>query len=1676
MDDPIVSCISYVIKKTCITLGKLLQFLGLRFLDLMGLIFNILAFCTIIRIPGLIDVLVNDGGKFKWRWKYAGIWQLAVFILDIPLLMIIPFYLLCPWRIWMVITKAIEKKEFDELRWEGWAIRARIYKHFVLLLFDMLSIPFAICLALSWRSLRVRNLFDKAADKKEITVKIIIVTQFLHLLGDIILMPFIILLLCSWRLPIIIGKYRKLYFAKDDNELPLVKEDADMEMKVKILWQFWLLFIDICSIPPVVITIFTWRLIPFIMACLKNDLYNTEKGLSEVYAWVRWKCWRQLLYILLDLPCILFVFLLAILFPIVPWRLIQLLRPQKKKQQVEGAAVEHMSMNRIERNLRKRICVAFGCALIDLMAMTSMFIVTATLWRLPHLIHDLITAFKIEESAFVGSNEISLDQRFKRKKSCKIWVYAFKEFILIFCDLLLGIMGFIVLVTLWRAYPLILDIKKAFEVPVKDKSLLTSHDQDLELVENVSMLTVNGMKIRKGIIKHFTMLLLDVPAILLCLVHMVFIIKIPAIISVAIGGNFYMEFAITVYLETAKLVVDIIFLFICLFMCFIRPVAIWVHICEDDKHKKQRISSDMLVHVKWLLQQRGHHVEEAESLLQILTKEPLEGPIDYGVPKDFNEYTLVNLAKVFTRYTKKLIKIRDTLYEDEMDDKLIYSISRVIFFENKAAYMMTRKYQIEKLYIENSCVISRRRNVDLNSREEASYSTRREVAVDALVNFQFEKVPLWDTTVGFRQRTRKETQKAIIAAVTSGNFVTILLSFINLILIYRFPKMIKSVYNAPHLRRNIAVKTLRNYCLDFIMLFKILLICLSIYKVPDLVSALVVNLFHKRSVTAARKAVNAIPSDIFKDLCRALGLVFSYKTIPYVGSSLLFLILMPLSVMVKTYTTVFHSSFFVAYLLAGLLYLSVLVFPFLLVFLLPGKVGVSMNLSFAIAAYVATLVIILIMYALIKAKSLMGDAVKRIDYVRINWYNIHIYFKMLLEFLQLVAILFAVKMSFLYKHEIFADLSKYILLDVYDPMIKFSFACAIFILWFLTASVPIVLEGVLKFVSKGTFTKGHFTWRAFLSFFGSTLFMVIPEVGLSFLSCDYSNCKDNNSSSCAVLFDDPGTVCWSSEHKPFAILSMFGIMWYVLTSTLICSNFNDVQNRKLDLQFSSAYTMFENFIKLSIVTTITLFRDEVYCLAAVSLLLFVLLLMTGLWRVLTRTAVCNHVRLLIWKIGLLYIVLCCAVCILVVEKMEISSPVALYVLAGVVGGTLLVCLVASFSRFGIMISNQEKARRQFKKVLTKLISDPNMKDNFVGNWKNIIFAFRRLLRNVRVAHPKDKEFDQILPPPDNLTDLTVAPPSYEDIQTLDLPSAPPSYDSVVNVRQEELQADDHFVPSASIYLTPQGDWEPYDAGIIVEKYGWMLINQEGIVMHLDDTQCNGSDLLLLLEQSIKYATHNFEFIQRLGSWRETVRSSTWEGLLQCAESLQVSLDAGYGRPQHQVLTYDAERDLLQVLQDSSTFPMYFEVADISSRKMAIHAKELVKLLGLIPEPWKAIFEKIIPVDKPVVHKIVENSDTSFTVELFKSVHISIDEVGQGGFKVARGAKIVLPKTINISHITELNLTLGTPYLSGSKGPITKQVSQLSAQKIGEDWYLILGKNRAKISKILATLGTLSFSV
>jgi len=150
----IVDCMSWVVRKTFWSLGIFLLFLLKRFADLLGLIFNLLACCTIVRLPAMIHYFMN---MLEWEWEqwwYTGLVQVFIFLSDIPFMLmgLIVFATLI--RIYPMCKELSEEhKGFvrsSELFYSGCHMRGIVAKHFATLAIDLLCIPSALVVLLSW--------------------------------------------------------------------------------------------------------------------------------------------------------------------------------------------------------------------------------------------------------------------------------------------------------------------------------------------------------------------------------------------------------------------------------------------------------------------------------------------------------------------------------------------------------------------------------------------------------------------------------------------------------------------------------------------------------------------------------------------------------------------------------------------------------------------------------------------------------------------------------------------------------------------------------------------------------------------------------------------------------------------------------------------------------------------------------------------------------------------------------------------------------------------------------------------------------------------------------------------------------------------------------------------------------------------------------------------------------------------------------------------------------------------------------------------------------------------------------------------------------------------------------------------------------------------------------------
>ena len=385
----IVDFIAWIVQKTCFSLYIFLEFIFLRLLDLLGLVFNIIACLTIIRLPPMILQLSNLDGLAEWR--YIGFLHCLIFISDIPAMIGSVVLFVTVYRVFPLYQELKEKNcqwdtsvEKNGIYYSGWKPRKVILKHFALLIIDAMFIPAGL------------------------------------------------ICLCSWRCVIFVK-------ALKDTEDPWERRKTCFKQLLNI-------FVDIPCLFLYLICCCTWRL-PFVINSLIQ--YHADERASWKWDNVRFLSFYHFGLLLLDVPCLASFFLLLF-----SWRSPFLIRKMSKI---------HIFQEDGEMKARRLALVQFLLLLVDIPCIIAFVVVAVTLWRLPFFIQDCTRAFK--------------------KKKSRQWTIrkaAIVQVGLLFVDIGCCVLGLLILVTVWRIYPLVQSIKKILK-PKESEEENKSRDESAEV-------------------------------------------------------------------------------------------------------------------------------------------------------------------------------------------------------------------------------------------------------------------------------------------------------------------------------------------------------------------------------------------------------------------------------------------------------------------------------------------------------------------------------------------------------------------------------------------------------------------------------------------------------------------------------------------------------------------------------------------------------------------------------------------------------------------------------------------------------------------------------------------------------------------------------------------------------------------------------------------------------------------------------------------------------------------------------------------------------------------------------------------------------------------------------------------------------------------------------------------
>ena len=1646
----IVDCIAWIVRKTCWSCYIFFKFIFLRFLDLLGLIFNILACLTVIRLPCMIRQFLTMTKLTHWR--VVGLVQLLIFFQDIPfLLMGAAVILFTLGLVCIPMAQDIREKSIKcdythqngMFFYGGFKLRSLVANYFFKHVSGLLCIPLLLVTLLTWRSvivvrkLRAHTYFDWGWRKH-------IVIQFFQLFVDIPCVFAAVFVVLSWRLLFYVRNVKKV--RKDDHK-------GWNTWRLVAFKHFGLLFVDLFCFFLFAITFFTWRC-PFMIIELRDDCSNQWEARSIVV--------RQFCLIFVDVPCILcFVLVLVTL-----WRLPRFVKNHKNDQwEVRMNCVYQAGM----------MCVDFACFLL--------FIV--------------------------------------------------------------------VLSTLWRLYPLVRDIRKYRK--------RAGHSETLDATlssEAYSISRPSSWKIRKSICKHFGLLFVDLPAIAVFCLILLTAFRFPTTLSKLLqSGDFYAEFAMIVFVEAGKLLVDIVFLLVFVFLIIIRPVASWVRLLEDEEHAQYRHAC---FYMNWI----PDMINDIRTRLPVAMEEEFSACLKTRVSV---VEARVRMSFVCQEYLKQWKWLHDKVLQDEIFPELPHLITMVMWHENRRPYKMSRLYNCELLYLMKPVPRAHDEALSKHQREMVEYEERVTFVYKDLENFAPPKVPLWSNRCGLSTRSRRETQQ-VLMRLPGGNLFVFLLIVVNLLFIYRGPRLLLNLYHRWYDRRGVVFRSCKEYLSDALTFIRILIVVLLIYRAPALLLDIAIDIVSKQSWKAVRVTAARYPLEIIDDFRRLISLVFHWRSVRFLFTAIVFGILIPADLLLTVFKYAIHSS--VVYPLTGALFLLFLVFPISYSFKF-GEMhlndGYDKKISYIVGGYCFATVVLLVVLIVILLKHRQDKfsvAPKPYQYVRVNWGNTHVVVFEIVELLQLLALVFSLNGIPMVGSGVLNTYSSYLLFNFTSFEMKLVLTVLGFLVWFIVCGAPVIFEHILKQFPEGK-CAGNDGWRLLMVLFCNTLFVSMVEGLCGLVSCDYVNvCQNNatlyanNTTSChtSYLRDEHSIECWVGGHQGIAWFGLWGLFWYTTTSIIYGTQYGDVDSQNVDIEFSPVYNTMVNFLKAVMVGAVVLFPGDFYFVLACLLLLGLLaIFVTIFFKSFFGYASCNSVVVSYFRVASFVIFNITVLAVLVAKVLddEDSYTPLIVFLAGA-GGTLLVASIASLlHRLETMI---EKDRRAFRRTLLALEKKLDKDGYLVHSWKNHKRQWRRLVRHVYQAHKLDRNVDPESwekisapetdvastappigsPPPVSPGEASFdpKPPSYDETlpttSSTSMPTENPDQLPVPFVPLEDAHELHTFISvqddkptndgeiadvevDVAILNSDQSNTDPiaiiaevmaninavtshsppetYDAEAFLKNEVWLVQRiEENKTMNertsMAKLQCNGKNLLLFLESFVHFRAFSFAFVSQIPLWREAVTGSNWTGLLHCLQVLEKALSGNYDQPTEFDVSLGDNSIPTCVLApdpDQEVPPVFVaEPRDPESIKNQSDS-ERTKALGDIgrvysDEPiWLSVFEKVLPT-VPVIRKWkLDEESNSFELVLRRSCQGAVVDVGPKGIKLAKGAVIDLPKIVK-GTLTKQRLEFQKRFEPiGKKGPISITVSEILIQEVSDKVYLYSNGKKVNAEKALDSLKTIKWS-
>ena len=532
------------------------------------------------------------------------------------------------------------------------------------------------------------------------------------------------------------------------------------------------------------------------------------------------------------------------------------------------------------------------------------------------------------------------------------------------------------------------------------------------------------------------------------------------------------------------------------------------------------------------------------------------------------------------------------------------------------------------------------------------------------------------------------------------------------------------------------------YLYDFVTLLRILVVLVLIYRAPFLITDIIRDVFYTRSWRAVRETAKRYPPQLLEDLVEMNKAVFSWKSVRFVVTAILFGLFMPAELFLTAIKLLGCDKCF-AFLTTAILYLVFVGFPFVLSFYLGGELltrGYGSELNTIVGVFGGLLFVVLVVMAIALLRNPEESPAvepKPYGYLRFNWSNMHVVIFEVVEYFQLLALVFTVADLPMLGAGVLHTASRYILLDFATFKVKLWITFALIVVWFFCVGAPVIFEQILKNLPKGTCAK-NIGWTLLVALLGNTLFVTVVESLLSMVACTYSCQADSSATNSSAitrseLHADLSMKCWSGDHRMIAFLGLFGLVWYATSSIIFGTKYGDVTHPEQDYAFSPVYNTFVNFTKALMVGVVILAVSSTY-LTLFSLLVLNLfaLIFTAVFEKVFSYPVSNSSGLSIWRsVGFLCGMVAAVAVIIAKVISDPQSWIPVVVLCTGISVVLFSALIFSF--FKRVTTTTEEKRKTFRKTLLKLEKELVRKNQMVNSWSKQGRQWTRVVKNVYEA-------------------------------------------------------------------------------------------------------------------------------------------------------------------------------------------------------------------------------------------------------------------------------------------------------------------------------------------------------